>query len=323
MPITGNASYAGYAAFAIGKTLKKDWTHCQVSMHPVLSFIYERGLRWNKGSDKSGLKMLVPVVLSGPTNAAEGVTDANEIASPLAENARDGFTQAAYEMAHYRARVDFKESEKTLLADGALGSVLDGAVEQIKESFRASIAAHISGTGVGTRAQVLGVYCCAASDTTVGGIAQATDTAWATQRATIGTLTLQAIDTAYDAVRRYTKDGPDLMLASYYSSGVNVYGRFRSLFGGEPIVNADFSAKYGWVNFMYLGATVVCDYDRASNGIALLTTKDWFFRGDSAPQLAHNMPIPGTDADELIYKQWIGLGCGRWKSQYFMEGITG
>jgi len=334
-----NTNYAGLAAFSIEKVLKRDFEQVQSKSHPLLAFIKKGGKNWNKGFSARGFKMIVPVIVCPPATAAAGVTLANESGSPLSTTTgiTSGLTQAEYNFAHYRANMIIRDSEIVLGGGNERGLFLQGRTEQLMDDFRRQVATDLSSiTADAAGTKVLGVWWPAAATLdsgTLGNITLAATPAgsdpgwWSTnQGAATGTLSLPGIDAAYDGVRRYTNDGPDLALGTIRSGGVNVYGRFRSLLApAERIVNADFQAKYGFVNFMYLGMTVVPDYDIGStvDRLGLFTTKHWFYGGNDAPQRKETIRIPGTDAMEMFFTQYAGVACNNPLTMWYLNAITG
>lgn len=119
---------------------------------------------------------------------------------------------------------------------------------------------------------------------------------------------------------------PDLMLCTVRAAGVDVYGRFISLIDpAERIVNANFEAKYGFTNVMYRGMAVVPDYDIGStvDRLGLFCTKNWYYAGWDVPKKQEPVRIPGTDATELFYTQYVGIACDNARSIWALNTITG
>lgn len=329
----GNANYGGFdasnawavnAAFAIEKQLTTRWTHAQAQVHPILAAIKQNGLNWNKGTDVNGTKMICPIVLTGPTTAAAGVTDANEL-SAMTYNSTSGFTQAEYEFAHYRSNFTLRNSEKKLLTGGSRGNILEGKVKQLTEDFMRVMQAHLSGASIGARAALMGILYPLDTDATVGGISQTSYANWRSNVTTgVGTLQLQNVATMIDTITGF-RDGPDLLICSAPAGGFNSYGKMRSLIETAVVYNDPDNemVKAGVARFSYMGMAIVKDHIMATGNMAFIDTKAWYWRGDTQPQREDVQRVPATDAYEFVYNFWGSLGCSDPKANGLLTGVTG
>jgi len=329
----GNANYGGFdasndwaknAAFAIEKQLTTRWTHAQAQVHPLLAVLKRNGLNWNKGSDVSGLKMLKPVVVAGPTTAAAGVTDANEL-NAMTYNSTANFTQAEAEFAHYRNNFTLRDSERQLLEGGARGNILQGKTEQLEEDFKSVMQGHLSGSGAGTRSALMGILQPLSTSNTVGGISQTSYANWRSNVTTsVGTLTLQGVATMIDTIASFGP-GPDLLICSAPASGFNSYGKMRLLIENAVVYNDPNNAlvKAGVASFSYMGMAIVKDHRMATGNMAFLDTRTWYWRGYDAPKLVRKDGIQATDATEFVFNFWGSIACFNPKHNGLFTGVTG
>lgn len=322
MAFTGNSNYSGLAVFAIEQTLKRDWQAVWTTKHPFLQYLYMKGLNWNKGFGTNGFKALLAIMGDRPTNAADGVTDANE-AVAMSYNATNGFGQAEYNFAHYRGNYIIKNSEARLAVQGKRGDILEGKKKQMILDFATTIATDASGTSADARDAILGIGYVLSTSNTVGGIAQGTDTQWAAQVQTgAGAFALSLIDDKIDAVRAEGRSMTDALLCSYSSSN-NVYGKVRDAIApAERLVNVDFKAKYGLDEIMYLKATVLMDNLQTAGEIRGLASDNWFAYVERTPEMHEKVKIPATDAYEVVGTAWAMLGCNDPAAQFRIAGIT-
>lgn len=323
MAFTGNATYAGLAAFAIEKTVKRDWSMIWTAAHPYYRAMDMAGTNFNKGFGISGLKMILSIMGDDLTYPADGVTDANELVA-MDVNTTNGFSQAAYEFSHYRANYTIKESESALAAGGQRGDILEGKKKQFLESFKKAISVDVASTTIGSRDVTQGIRHVLATSNTVGGISQSTDTQWAAQVTTgYGPFALEAAEEKIDAINALDRFEPDLALASYSASGTNVYARYRSAIApAERYENKDFRTKYGLKNFMHQGLMVVMDNRIAAGELLILATKSWFVYLQRKPRLHPLQRIDNTDAYEQVGTLWTANGCCDPASNARVTGIT-
>ena len=330
--MAGNSNFGGYdasgiaanAAFAIEKSLSKSWTLAYKAIHPILNLIRDTP-NWNKDGVVQGKQMIVPIVISAATTAPAGVTDANEL-SAMTYNRTAGFTQAQYEYTHIRGNYTLTESEIKLLAGPtgtARGNILTGKAAQLTQDFKDVLANMLSGSSADARDNVMGVLYPMSTSATVGNISQSSNAAWrANVSSSVGALSLPVIDNVYDTC--CNKGMPTVMICSSPPSGVNSYGRLRSLIAPALRLNdPEFTAKYGLTNMTYNEMHAVRDQRMATGYIALIDPKTWFFSGDTNPVRHHQQPIPATDAYECVYTLWAGLAVDNPGANGVLSGITG
>ena len=184
-----NASGAqpAYTAFAVEQAIGSQWENIWLRTHPLLAKIREGKINWAKGYDISGNLILVPVVSAGPTTAADGVADANELTALTPEQTNDNaFSHAQYIIAHYRGAMWVRASEEELINNKRGGGFLQGKVDQIMDSFTDAIADDLASANADSRTAVIGIRHVTATSNTVGNIAQGTTTDWAAQVTKIG-----------------------------------------------------------------------------------------------------------------------------------------
>lgn len=314
-----------YSVFGTEIVARKEWQNIWLRKTPLLAMMKESGLNWNKGTSVQGTMMLIPLNMADMTTAADGVADSGELTA-ISPVATDGFSQAAYQISHYRGATWMRASELTLIDNGR-GNFKVGKMRQAMDSFANAIADDLSGSTADARANVVGIQQVIATGNTVGGLAQGTYTDWASNLSTgVGAFTLDLIDAKYDAI--VARGGvPDLLLCSYTATN-NVYGKVRSSIApAQWLVNTDFKAKYGFTNITYLDMTVTMDNritgTTATDGrMYLLDTRHWYFRGQETPKLQPVQRLTGTDADEYMWTQFLSIGCGDPAKQGGIQGIT-
>lgn len=331
--MAGNSNFGGYdgsgiaanAAFAIEKSLSKQWSLAYKQIHPILAIIKDTP-NWNKDGIVVGKQMILPVVVGAMTTAPAGVTDANEL-SAMTYNRTANFTQAQFEYAHYRGNFVLTDSEMKTLAKGgvgnARGNIIEGKQAQLEQDFKDTIANQLSGSGADARDSLMGVLYPLSTSNTVGNIAQGANAQWrANVSSGVGALSLPVIDNLYDTC--CNKGKPTVMICSSPASGVNTYGRLRSLIMPAMRINdAAFTAKYGLTNMVYNEMHAVRDQRMATGYIALVDPTSWYFCGDTSPKLHHQTPIPATDSIESVFNLWGGLAIDNPGKNGVLSGITG
>jgi hypothetical protein len=323
-----------YTAFAVEKSMSKKWKAQWTTHAPLLACIKDRDLKFNKGFSVEGLGAIVPLLYADMTNPPAGVADASELTADTPQ-VTNGFNQALYNYTHLRRGMTIRDSEKVITKNGARGNLLEGKVIQLTASFKNVMANQIEGTSADSRTSLMGIQYATSQSNTVGGIAQGSNSWWQAQVSNVGgTISLPVIDNMYDSILQYAAAGneddanidssaPDLLLLSFTSS-VNVYGKVRELIApAERIVNAEFKAKYGLVNFMYLDMKCVQSPRLASGTANMLTTSSWLWGGYDQPQAQMPIRLPGTDAEERYYSMWNFLGCDEIRRNGYLYGITG
>jgi hypothetical protein len=334
--MAGNTNYAGLSAAAAELVVNRDWTNQVTQACAILACIKDRDLNWNKGFKISGTKAITPIIYtdaSGVSTSNIGVSDANEVPSAWPTYVGTaGLTQAEFEFTHLRVPMSFKNSEKLLGQNKYRADLSQGKIQQMMATFSGNIAAMIEGeSNNASRTKLLGINYAIASANVVGNIDQSTETWWqGVVQSAIGPLTTPIVDNAYDAIARYADgDGktyaPDLfMLANPGGSAVNCYGRMRGLIApAERVVNAEFMGKYGFANFQYLGMKCVQSARLAAGTADMLCTKAWYLGGDESPQLGPIQRIPGSDAMDWIWTQWMILMTNQIRVNAKLTGITG
>lgn len=319
----GTATY-GVTAYSIEKILKRDFEDTFFDAEPLLDMIKDGGAGFNKGGKVNGTKLILPVLMQGPTSPAAGVSDANNFSAATFEH-NIGLSQAEYEFTHYRKVVSWANYENVLgKGEAALrGDVLQGILLQTVKSFRAVMSTDLMGTTIGSRTVLQGVRQVLSESNTVGNISQSTYTNWAAKVTTgIGTFSADAVIDLYDEATR-DKQAPNLLLAAYASSN-NVFGKVRGLLSpAEMIVNNNGgSVKYGINEFYYLGMKCVKDDAGTSGEILLLNTDTWYYVGHTVPQLVDKNFIQGTDSQYMTYNMWACVGCDNPRLNARGTGIT-
>jgi len=316
---SGNSNYLALAATAIEQSVQKDWSKVWTAGHPLITIIQDNKANFNRGFTINGTKMLLAVMGDDQTNPVEGVATGSGEVSAMTPNTGNGLSQFSYNFAHYRGNYTIRESEAVLAKNNARGNLLEGKKDQLIGSWLNKLSTHLSSTtaDASDNSRVLGVYQPLSTSNTVGGISQTTDTQIAAYvKSSAGAFALELIDDCYDSInalingQRSAK--PDVILASYAASN-NVYGKMRSAIApAERLVNAEFKAKYGLENFMYLGMATVQDnrIGTTLNGsLGVLSSKTWYAYIDKMPKAHKEQRLQGTDTYEYFYTAWAGLGC--------------
>lgn len=328
MAFTGNSNYAvaTYTAFAVEKAVAKEWTSIYTQNHPLLIALADKGTNFNTGFTVQGnTKIIIPILGDDLTTPAAGVTDANELTADTL-SVSNGFSQAAYEIAHYRANQTYRESELMLAANGARGDFLGGKSKQVIESFKNRWSTDASSATVDSRSKVMGVRYALSTSNTVGGISQTTDTNWAANvKTSAGTFGLSLIDDQVDLINSKGRGSADLILASVVAGSGNMFGKIRTAIGptAERLVNVkDGFGRYGLQDIEYLGAKVVNDSRGTAGEILVLSTATWFVMMPKAPK-AHGMErVQGTDAYHQTWTLWSTIGLNDPGSNSRIAGVS-
>lgn len=315
--------YTGQPAYSVTSTefsLTHEWEDLWMRETPLLAMIHSGKANWNKKSLKRGNAMLIPVIYADASTTADGVTDANEL-TPITPYAISGMSQAFYNIAHYRHALYHRASEQQL-NNNDRANLLDGAVRQLMNSFKDEIAGDLMGTAADARDAVLGIQQVLATANTVGGIDQSSNSDWQSNvTISAGAFTLDLIDDKVDVVAP-RRGNTDLILLGFTSS-LNLFGKLRAaLAPSQRLVNTQFEAKYGFKNIEYLGATCISENRLSSGVIVGLDSRTWYHCGDTRPQLHHNDPLPGTDADEHLYNMFLGIGCSNPARNWRLTGVS-
>jgi hypothetical protein len=307
-----NPNYTGLVAFVAEKSLKKKASVIWTTASALFAMVFENK-RFGEGYRIEGHKAIAPVQYAEQTTAADGVADANELTA-ITPYVTSGFTQAEYEFAHYRAAMYLRDSEKKLIKGGGVRQgFVEGKVKQITESFRKAIAVDMASANAGTREAVMGLRYLLSTSNSPGNISQTTYPVWAAGSATgAGPFHLGLIDDQYDRIVNLGRGMPDLCLLSYASSN-NVFGKMRdSIAPSQLLTHERKLAKYGFTSFEYLDMQCVQDgrLGTALAGSAAVLSTHSFVAGalSSTPERAHDTPLEGTDADEIVFNWWLFWG---------------
>lgn len=327
MPNTNYAIAAGgytgqpaYTAFATEIVLSREWENVYLRAMPLLAKIKDGKANWNKPGLRKGNLLLLPVLLSANTTLPDGVTDAGELTG-ISPYATAGFTQAQYNIAHYRGAMYVRESEKQLI-NNTRGNFMQGKIEQLMADFKNAVADDLASTSADSRTAVLGIQQVLATANTVGNIDQSSDTDWQSNVTTsAGAFSLDMLDDKIDAVA--VRNGKIDMMLFAYSSTNNLFGKLRAaLSPAERLVNANFKAKYGFTNIEYLDAVCVADNRLTAGVICGFDSSTWFYAGDEKPVGKEVQRYPGTDMDEYMYTLWAGVGCNNPAKNFRLTGVS-
>lgn len=320
---TYNLAPYSVASSPIQLRVNDTWEQIWLRHHALLAKIRDGGANWNKGTLQKGNALIIPVMSTGPTTAADGVTNANELTAATPEVSA-GFLQAEYPIAHYRHVFWLRESEKQLI-DNSKGNFKEGKLKQSMMSLAKVIAADLGGTGTGDEDAVVGVQGVTATANTVGKIDQSSVTDWASNVTTAaGAFDLTMLEDKIDAI--HFRGGNANLATFSYTSSLNLFSRLRTAIApAERIENKEFKVKYGFNNIEYAGLTCVAEYATdytASGVIVIFDTDTWFYRGDKAPEVQPVQRLTGTDADEYVLTQWVGVACSNPARNGRITGVT-
>lgn len=322
MSFTGNSTYANHAAFAIEQSLTKKWSMLWTSSHPFIAILAGMGLNFNQGITVNGLKGLLPVMGDDQTVPVAGVASGStEISSPMTPNYTAGFSQYAFNFAHYRGNYTILESEAKLIANGTRGDLLEGKRRQLQASFMNAVSNHFASAtaDAADNSRPMGIYYPLSTSNTVGGISQSTDTQTAAYvKSSAGPFDLSLVDDAYHSLKskgNVDRDyAPDVALASYSTTN-DVYGKWKSAIAPNLRYSNDTVTKYGVSdNFVHAGGgfTVAMDSriaDTLSGSIALLSSATWYVYMDKKPRMHAPERVAFTDGYEVAATAWVFTGC--------------
>lgn len=319
-----------YSAFAVEQQIRAKWRTQWTNATALEACIRDRQLNVNKGFSVQGTRALFAIQYLDVSGLTAGITDANEIPAAWPTwDATDGFTQASHEYTHYGRSMTIKASEDLLAGGGTRGNLFTGKTNQLMAAFRRLKANDLSGSGLGTRANVAGLAGMLNNTGVYGGIDRATYSWWVPGiNSAVGPLSLPIVNNAYDSISVLGDESgdiekPDLFLLGY-SATVNSYGRLRELIApSERIVNAEFRAKYGFDNFIYLGMKCVADQRLASGTAYMLSTSRFFYGGYDEPRAHSVIRILGSDALEHFYSNWCFFATDEPRRNFRFGGITG
>lgn len=322
--IDGATNTPAFGAFGTEVVLRRDWTNIWLRKMPLLAMIRDGKANWNKGTSINGTRMLIPVMMAEMSTAAAGVAYASEL-TPIDPHLTEGFSQAMYEIASYRAATYITEREMRLI-NNARGDFKSGKMKQAIDSFSNLIANDLAGTSADSASAVVGIQQVIATGNTVGGIAQGTYSDWQGLLATgAGAFVLELVSDRIDLVS--ARGGKSKLGLFSSTSTNNVWGKLKAAIGtAERIVNNDFKKKYGITNIEF--EDVTCVQDNRITGTTstdgrfyLLDTDHWYFRGDEYPKMAPVQRLEGTGSDEYYFSQFLSIGCGDPGKQAGVQGI--
>lgn len=318
----GYTGQPAYTATSTEYSLRKKWGQIWFRAIPLLAMIHNGEANWNREDFRNGNALLLPIIHSDASTTADGVTDANEL-TPITPYAISGMTQAMYNIAHYRHAMYPRASEKRL-NNNTRANLLDGATQQLMDSFKDEQADDLLSANADSRSAMLGVQQVLSTSNTVGGIDQSSTTNWQSKVSTaVGAFTVDLIDEKMDAVDPRGGVTDMIMLANSESTGLNLFSKLRNaLAPAERLVNIKFKANYGINSIVYRDATCVSENRLTSGVIVGLHSQSWYHVGDTKPNLDHEIPLQGTDAREHFYNMFVGVGCDHPARNWRLTGVN-
>ena len=316
----GYTNQPAYTAFATEISLSKNWENIYLRALPLLAKIKDGKANWNKPGLRKGNLLITPVIFENSGTVPDGVTDANELTA-ITPYVTNGFTQAQFNIAHYRNAMYVRESEKQLI-NNTRGNFMQGKIDQLMADFKDAVADDLASANADSRTAVLGIQQALATTNTVGGIDQSSATDWASNVTTsAGAFSLDMLDDKIDACA--VRNGKIDMMLFAYSSTNNLFGKLRAaLSPAERLVNANFKAKYGFTNIEYLDAVCVADNRLTAGVICGFDSSTWFYCGDEKPVAKEVQRLTGTDADEHMYTLWAGVACNSPAKNFRLTGVS-
>lgn len=313
----GNTEFLNATAFAADLVLKRDFLDVWTTAHPLVKVIKENKVNFNKGFTMKENKMILPIIYTGPSTAANGKTDANSL-TPITPYALAGFTASEWEFTRYEGAWYLRPHERKLLVNGSRGNLIQGAVTQLMGSFKEAVSDDIAAATAAARDNLQGLRHALATTNTVGGIDQSdgSNGFWHAKLNTNGgVFDVRHVDDDYDNISTEGRSTPDLLLLSYNST-VNLFGKMRDSVASIQRVTAPAkTAKFGFPAFEYMDMMCVLDNRLGSalsttGGYMLLSSDSWFWGGDMQPtRLADRDRLEGTGAYEFYYEWWSCLAC--------------
>lgn len=325
-----NSNYLTNAAFAVAQPFSKGkFHHLLAKSDPVLALIISGG-RFNKrGNVNSDGRFVVPIIYEDTGVTYAGVARADQLTA-MSRALMVGQNQAEYEIAHYRGLYTFTAEEKEFLSGGAgayYGNVLQVKRQQVENKVTTTMATTTMGSQNGSRTAHMGILRALSAGNTVGNINQATASWWQSNvNATGGPITLDAIDRMIDDCE--IRGEVDLIVASKGNTGPNIHQAILGLIRGQEILmnNGGALAKYGFKAAEYAGVPVVGSryFPTAATGsVVTLSTKNWYAVGSVQPNFMAPNPIDGTDAHEVVFHHFFGLGTDDPGANGILSGLTG
>lgn len=340
--MANNGNFFGLLAGVTEKALSRKWNHVYTSAYPLLTLLYDggKGTNYNRGFRAEGNKILLPVVIEGPSTAVTGRTAATYTGGSEAFNQQDdaftptlgvGPAWAEYEITQYHGAFWTTAEERQLAisasSDVKRANLMDAKTDQLMHDFKRHISVDLASATVETRAKVLGIRYVTSASNTVGGIAQGSYAGWqGIADASVGAISVDILDRNIHAVRAEGRAETDLLLLSY-ASGNDLYGKVKSIVGASALVtNPGDTMKYGFKNFMYDGIACVLDecLGTASSGtIYGAASSTWYLYDQGAkPQQEETIRLPGSAVNEHYYLWTVGIGCNDPSCNFLISGAS-
>ena len=327
---TGNTTYttANGAAFAVEKTLKRDFKLLWDTAHPLTALL-QNGGNFNKGGQIKGLKLILPVQFQDRTTPVDG-SAANNLTA-LTPEANVGDTQVAYNFSRYHGAFWLDPDEIKLLMNGERGDLLQARKKQIMQSYRKALAGDLQGNSLDARANVIGLRYLLSTSNSPGGITQGgANTYWdALVNTSATTFSIAHVDDDKDAIAREGRSTPDLLLMSSNST-VNITGKMRDNVAPlQRIVSNDSKlVKFGFDSFVYRGMECVQDPDlgaalSTTGGYQMLSTDSFYWMGDPKDMSVKVRDLVGTGAVEYYHESWVCLACDDVAVNAYRNAYTG
>lgn len=309
-------------AVALPLVIKRDIKIQTGRANPVLALMMERGPNKRSGrasfNDSDG-SVLLPVGFDEVPEIDEasfGITR-DQMRPTVMPNIVwiDDQTQARYPMAYLGANIGHDEWNKKVTAPGKRLN----KVEAIKEAFfvkRKKIIDDMMTSAIGASSTRLqGLRHVLSTTNTVGGISQATNSAWranssAGSSSTLPEADIAAIQEALANIEYGGKNGyPDVLLASSSTAGgFSLYNKIKGwVRSQERIVDRKLKQVYGFTSFIYDEMAVV-QLTKVAGELWALDLDSWYLFMDSSPQV-EVQPIPGTLGDVYVFREGACLAC--------------
>ena len=316
MAASGNSTFttANGAAYAIEKTIKRDFKLLWDTAHPLLALI-QNGGNFNKGGKIEGLSLVLPVQFDNMTTPVDGSAASN--LTPLTPGANQGDTQALFAFTRYHGAFWLDPDELQLLMNGARGNLLQARKKQVTQSYKKALSGDLQGTAAAARANVMGLRHTLSQSNTVGGITQGGDNGyWNAQLRTAGgVFAASHVDDMMDAIHREGRSKVDLINFGSNST-VNMIGKMRDNVAPlQRIQNSNSKlVKFGFDSFVYRDAECVDDPDLGSalsttGAFQCLSTDSFYWMGDPDKMKVTQRGLEGTGAQEFYHESWVCLAC--------------
>lgn len=314
MAATGNTTFttANGAAYAIEKTVKRDFKLLWSTAHPLPAMLSDRA---NKGGTIKGLSFVLPVQFDDLATPVNG-SAANNLTA-LTPAANQGDTQALFAFTRYHGAFWIDPDEMQLLLNGERGDFLGARKKQITMSYRKALADDLQAAAAAARANVMGLRHTLSQSNTVGGITQGGDNGYwnAVLRTAGGTFAIAHVDDMMDAIHREGRSRVDLILMGSNST-VNMIGKMRDNVAPlQRIQNSQSKlVKFGFDSFIYRDAEVVDDVNlgaalSTTGGFQCISTPAFYWMGDPNRMSVKVRDLQGTGAAEYYHEAWVCLGC--------------